>query len=126
MLASSIPRQRATGNQDAIKMDATSADAILQAAQLGRLDLVSLLLTVLGIFIALAAFYAFVNVHRIAKKQATDVAETVSREIAENAANRYLQEELPNILSSNLELFRGVGDQSADGIAEAQQRPDMD
>lgn len=103
-------------------MDATVVDAIQQAAQLGRLDFASSLLGAVAILIALAAVFAFINVREIAKRRATEVAERVSREIAENAANRYLQEELPNILSSNLEFFRGVGDQSADGIAEAQQQ----
>ena len=103
-----------------------TVDAVLRAAQLGRLDLVSLLLAVLGILIALAAFYTFMNVRSIARNQATEVAEQVSREIAEDVANQYLQVELPNILSSNLELFRGVGDRSAGGVAEAQRQSDVD
>lgn len=107
-------------------MDAGPIDAIQQAAQLGRLDFASLLLAMVGILIALAAVFAFLNLRRVAKERATEVATSISGEIAEKVANEYLQEELPNILSSNLELFGGVRDQSADGIADAQTQADAD
>ncbi len=107
-------------------MDAVPIDAIQQAAQLGRLDFASLLLAMVAILIALAAVFAFLNLRHVAKDRATEVAESISGEIAEKAANKYLQEELPKILSSNLEPFGGVRDHSIDGIADTQQRGGAD
>ena len=107
-------------------MDATAVDAIQHAAQLGRLDFASSLLGAVAILIALAAVFAFINVRHLAKRRATEVAERVSQEIAEKAANLYLQKQLPTITMAYLELLGGVGDQSADGIAQAQQQVDTD
>ena len=103
-----------------------TADAILQAAQLGRLDFASLLLGAVAILIALAAVFAFLNVRGLAKAQATEVAERVGREVAENAANKYLQAELFDILASNLELLRTGGATSAGGAAEAQRQAETE
>lgn len=109
-----------------MEMDAVPIDAVQQAAQLGRLDFASLLLAMVAVLIALAAVFAFLNLRRVARDRATEVAERISGEIAEKAANKYLREELPNILSSNLELFGSVRDHSADGIADTQQRGGAD
>ena len=59
-------------------------DATAVAAQLGRLDLVSLLLTAIGLILVLGGVIAFMNVKSLAKDQATTVAEEVA-EAQENA-----------------------------------------
>jgi len=58
-------------------------DATHVAAQLGRLDLVSLLLAIIGVVWLLGGVFAFLNFRAIAKKQATDEATKIAEEVAE-------------------------------------------
>lgn len=68
------------------------------AAQIGRLDLVSLLLAILGILLALGGVVAFLNFRSLARKQAREEAEKIAKVVAEEKANEYLQTELMNII----------------------------
>ncbi|WP_316975924.1 hypothetical protein [Shumkonia mesophila] len=89
------------------------------AAQLGRLDLVSVLLAIVAILLAIGGFVAFFNVRGIARRHAEEEA----REVAEKAANDYLQREMPLIIKEYGELFENAGaDKQADEIAEAQEK----
>lgn len=103
---------------DEIKQLPQYNDAIHVAAQLGRLDLVSVLLAAIAVLLALAGIYAFFSV----KNSARIVARETAEEIAEKAANLYLQEKLPEIIDSYKDFIKGgVNQQIADRIAEAQE-----
>lgn len=97
-------------------------DAIATAAQLGRLDLVSLLLAAIGLILVLGGLFAFFNFRSIAKAQATKEATKVAEEVAERVANEYLQKELPDVMKAYRDLMdsEGVSDDLADQMAEAQ------
>ena len=101
-------------------MGEENIDAVLHAAQLGRLDFLSALLALVSVALGLCAIFAFLNLRRIAKQVASEVAENVGKKTAETVANEYLQKEFLDILVANKELFDNVPDESADSIASAQ------
>jgi len=68
-------------------------DATAAAAQLGRLDLVSLLLAAIGLILVAGGVYAFINFRKIAREQATEEAKKTAEEVAELIVNEYLQRE---------------------------------
>lgn len=91
-------------------------------AQLGRFDLVSLLLAVIGILIALAGVIAFINFRSVARRQAKEEAQRIAAETAERTANEYLQAELPKLLEEYRELFgSNCSSEEIDKIAKAQE-----
>jgi hypothetical protein len=93
-------------------------DAVECAAQTGRLDLVSILLACIGILMALGGIYGFFNV----RSKASDIAETIAKSVAEEAANNYLQEQLPNILEAYEDLIeRKIDESVVDKIAGVQE-----
>ena len=98
--------------------DATSA-----AAQLGRLDFVSLLLAAISLILVLGGLFAFFNFRSIAKARATKEATRVAEEVAERIANEYLQKELPDVMKAYREMMgsNGVSDDLADQMADAQE-----
>ena len=100
-----------------------SQDAIAIASQLGRLDLVSLLLAVIGLILVIGGVFAFLNLRSVAKKVACEEARERAKEFAEKAANEYLQAELPDLLKEYSHLFGGnnISDDTADDIANAQE-----
>lgn len=97
-------------------------DPIRTAAQLGRLDLVSLLLASIGLILVLGGIFAFINFRAIAKAQATTEAIRVAEEVAERVANDYLQRELPDVIRAynNFADPHDVSDAAADLMASAQ------
>ena len=97
-------------------------DATALAGQLGRLDLVSLLLAGIGLILVLGGVFAFINFRSIARSQATEEAKERAKEVAERVANEYLQGELPGIIDANLDLMdRGsLSDDDTNSVAEAQ------
>lgn len=101
-------------------------DVISYAAQIGRLDYVTTSLTILGIFIGLAAILSFIHFRRVAKKEAKEVSKKVAEKVAERVTNQYIQKELLEILRANAHLFNGnIGDDDADSIANAQENEDQ-
>ncbi|WP_317056150.1 hypothetical protein [Roseovarius rhodophyticola] len=100
-----------------------TADAISIAAQLGRLDLMSLLLAAIGLILVLGGLFAFLNFRGIAKAQATLEATKVAEEVAERVANEYLQKELPDVVKAYREMMDsdGTTDEDANRFAEAQE-----
>ena len=98
-------------------------DAIAVAAQLGRFDLVSLLLAAIGLILVLGGLFAFFNFRALAKAQATAEATRVAEEVAERIANEYLQRELPDVVKAYRELLDSdaVTDEVADQMAGAQE-----
>lgn len=97
-------------------------DATAAAAQLGRLDMVSLLLAAIGLILVLGGLFAFFNFRAIAKTQATQEATKVAEEVAERIANVYLQKEMPDVIKAYREMMDsdGVSDDLADQMARAQ------
>jgi hypothetical protein len=100
----------------------SACDAICQASQLGRLDLISALLAAIAILLALGGIYAFVNIRSSARQVAREAAEAESRQLAEAAAVAYLERELPRLVASYRELARNaVADGEANAVAETQE-----
>lgn len=92
-------------------------DSIRYAHEMGRLDLVTVLLTCIGIILAIGGLLAYCSIRRSAQEAAKEVAEG----IAETAANNYLQAKLPEILEAYREFIRdGVNEEVANQIALAQ------
>ncbi len=76
------------------------ADAISVAAQMGRLDLISALLALIGIALVLAGVFAFMHFRDVAKKTACEESEKHAKIVAERVANEYIQQELPALLEA--------------------------
>lgn len=102
------------------------ADATAAAAQLGRLDLVSLLLAAIGLILVLGGLFAFFNFRSIAKNQATVEAQRVAEMVAERSANEYLQKNLPDVVKAYREMmeYDGTSDEAADKMSDAQEDPE--
>jgi len=97
-------------------------DAIQAAAQLGRLDLVSLLLAAIGLILVVGGLFAFFNVRSIARKQATEESGKIAKTVAEQIANEYMQKHLYDIVKAyrNMMDSDAVSDDLAKRMADAQ------
>lgn len=105
---------------------AAECDAVALASQLGRLDLVSLLLAVLGLLLALGGIVAFLNLRGIARTVAREEAKTQISATVEEQAIAYMQAELPSLVEAYIELARNAAtDEKADAIAKAQDDGDQ-
>lgn len=114
-------------------VDQKSLDAMHVAAQLGRFDMASMVLAMIGIFISLAAIFAFLEVRsrsvRVAEEsaraEAKIVAERVAKEAAEQSmkpvANRIVEEFFDNrgIDFNKLAVDYGIIPEDLNGIAAA-------
>lgn len=98
------------------------ADALQIAAQIGRLDFVSLLLAIVSLILVLGGLYAFINFRAIAKAHAVEEANRVAEATAERVTNEYLQRELPDLLDAYRSFLDpgDISDQAANEMAEAQ------
>lgn len=91
-------------------------------ADIGLLEVVSILLAVLGILMALAAVWAFFNVRATARTAAMAAAKEAAEEIAERCTNEYLQLNIRIILTEYAGLgLESANDEQADEIAQAQE-----
>jgi len=94
-------------------------DSITLATELGRLDLVSLLLTAIGLVLVVGGVFAFLNLREVARKQATEEAAKIAEEIAERKANEYLQDNLHDIVEDYLPIIASIAKDRADDIAHS-------
>lgn len=105
-------------------------DSIAAAYQLGRLDLVTLLLTIVLLLIALAAIPGFFYFKYRAEKAARDEVSERFGEFQrglEAKAISNLEAMLPTLVESYIELVKNsVTSQEANDIAEAQDEPTND
>jgi len=99
-------------------------DAIQAAAQLGRLDLVSLLLAAIGLILVAGGVFAFFNFRSIARKQATEEARKIAGTVAEQIANEYMQKHLHDIVKAYEKMMDSdaVSDDLAKQMADAQDK----
>lgn len=98
-----------------------ASDALVVAHEMGRLDLVTLLMAAITVMLALGAIYAFFDVRQTAKRVAREVANAVGARAAEAAATSYMERELPRLISQYQELARNaVNPDEANAIAGAQ------
>ncbi len=104
------------------KMNYDAQDIVQFSAQMGRLDLVSLLLAAIGLILVLGGLFAFMNFRAIAKNQASLEAKAVAEKVAERVANEYLQREMPNVIAEYREFVANsnVTGKSADLMATSQ------
>jgi hypothetical protein len=79
-------------------------DALHMAMELGRLDAISLLLTVLGVLLAVLALVGFGYIEIRADKTAREVAETVAETVADRVA-REVAAIYINKMPANLEVL---------------------
>lgn len=95
--------------------------AVQVAGEIGFLDFASLLLAIVAILLAFGGIYAFFNFRGIARKQATEEARKIAASVAEDAAIRRLEAELPKMLEQYMELVQNsVSAEAANEIAKAQ------
>jgi uncharacterized protein HemX len=88
----------------------------------------SISLAAIPVVLAVAGIAAFIHFRRVAKKQATAVAREEAVKAAKTEANRYLQENLGDIVDEYMELMRnsdGNADSNADQIAKSQAEDDI-
>ena len=103
--------------------ESQAQEVIAYAAQLGRLDLVSLLLAAIGLILVLGGLFAFINFRSIAKIHAVAEATKIAETTAERVTNEYLQRELPDLLEEYRDFFDSEDDftdDDADQMATAQ------
>jgi hypothetical protein len=103
-------------------LDEVKHSAIEFAAQTGRLDLVSLLLTLVSLILVVGGVIAYLNFRSIAKQHAITEATKVAEVTAERATNEYLQKELPDLLEAYRSFLNseGMSDDEADELGSAQ------
>lgn len=75
-------------------------DSLQQALSLGRLDLVTILLAIIGVALVLGGIFAFINFREIAKAQAEETA----KKVAEEKAIEYLNDEVPPMIRSQIQF----------------------
>lgn len=97
-------------------------DSIWFAAQLGRLDFVSLLLAVVALILGLGGIFAFFNFRNIAKRQASEVAEATAKEVADKVAHEYMSNQYSELLRNYLNFASAmeISDKEADEISKSQ------
>lgn len=103
-----------------------NSDAYYIAVQIGRLDIVSICLAILGVTVGLSAVFGFLYVKEksemlaaeAAEKTINDLSSRIEEKIEKNAI-RFMEEQLPKIAQDYVELaasFQSVGSY-ADDIA---------
>lgn len=102
--------------------ESQAQDAVAYAAQTGRLDLVSLLLTLVSLILVVGGVIAYLNFRSIAKAHAITEATKVAEDTAERVTNEYLQKELPDLLEAYRSFLNseGMSDDDADEMGSAQ------
>ncbi|WP_417452898.1 hypothetical protein [Kiloniella sp.] len=85
-----------------VKKHPKALDEIAIAVQIGRLDYISGLLTILGLLLAIFAFFGFGYIKHaaedIAERTAKDIAEDIAKTVAEVKINEYIQDEMPDLM----------------------------
>jgi len=79
------------------------------------------LLAAVAIVLVFGGIFAFLNVRRDARERAEKTAKKTAERISEEAANRYLQENLPEIISTYDTMMKDmtdIPDAQANKIAE--------
>ena len=91
-------------------------DGLLAALQLGRLDLISVLLTCIGVLLVVFSFVAYYQVNERIKKISTDTSKIVANDTAISEVNK----KLPGLVQDILDVMKPSieGDFNADKIAE--------
>jgi len=91
-------------------------DAIHIASQLGRLDIVSLILAMFGLLVGIAAIFGFIEV----RSGARDAASEVAKAEAKAHMDKYLNDEAPTIIRTYVELIiPPIQGPSGDDVADA-------
>lgn len=98
-------------------------DTVAILAQIGRFDLVSLLLAAIGLILLLGGVFSFLNLRSLARAEAIREAKAVAEVVSERATNEYLQREWPELIREYREFsgINGTTDQEADRLAAAQE-----
>lgn len=91
-------------------------DSLQQALSLGRLDLVTILLAIIGVALVLGGIFAFLNFREIAKTQ----AENKANEVAKKTADEYLEEHLNDVVAHQLAAMN-IPNEMANNFAKAQE-----
>lgn len=89
-------------------------DVLNAAVQIGRLDLVSMLLAIFGLLIAIATVFGFIEV----RKQAAEKAENVAKEVANRVVGKQLEAKLTTMVTRILREQSKASD--ALGISQAE------
>lgn len=76
-------------------------DSVQTAAELGRLDVVTIILAVLSVVLAVGALIGFIEV----RTKALQVARDSAREEAARIMDGYLNEEAPGLIRSHMDLI---------------------
>jgi len=95
-------------------------DSIALARELGRLDLVSILLACLGIFLAIFAISGFGYIRYRANQISSEVAKTVAAEVTAEIVPGLVEKSVPGLVDKAVEFHMNqVGDDFGNRVAEA-------
>ena len=92
------------------------------ASEIGLLEAIAVLLACISIVLVLGGIIAFINIRTSAMARAEKAASEKAEQLAEAAAVRYLEREMPALLNEYVRLVEDSGsDEAANKIAEAQE-----
>ncbi|WP_367717225.1 hypothetical protein AB2N04_04045 [Nitratireductor sp. GISD-1A_MAKvit] len=93
-------------------------DAVAVAAQTHRLDFASVLLSIVGILLAVGGLFAFFEIRYRAKIAAVETARIECRTIAKSLLKGYVNDELPSEVRRLVELIKQESDGEGDDYGE--------
>lgn len=97
--------------QEALRVDAV--ESIFLAAQLGRLDIVSLILALFGILLA----FAFIGWMSFLRAEAKAAVREIAEKEASDRLDKFISDEAAGIIQGYLDLLYGMSGADADRLA---------
>ena len=88
------------------------------------ISLAALVVSALGLVLILGGVFAFLNIRSRASSVARKTAEKVSKQVAEEASNLYIQKNLPAIIQEYVKMMQGASGAQANQIAKAESDED--
>jgi len=92
-----------------------SADALHFALQVGRLDIVSLMLAIYAVFAGVATIFGFVEI----RQRATAAARLSAEDEAKKLIQYFLDNQAPALIREHVELLTSPSDGDGDAVATA-------
>ena len=92
-----------------------AADALQFALQVGRLDIVSLMLAIYAVFAGVATIFGFVEI----RQRATAAARSSAEDEAKKLIHDFLDNQAPSLIREHVEFLSGPSNGDGDAVATA-------
>lgn len=99
-------------NENSEKGCENNLDAIHVAAQLGRLDFISISITILGVCLGIGAIFAFLYIK--------DRSEAIARQVSEEEFKRWSEKTAPRIITGEISKYREFNEGATDDKTAAE------